>query len=77
MKNKVFIFLIVVTNPYEGLDYNKLNVYNVNYCNYYCYKPEEDYTSSFDSFEDEIKEEYEDEEEKPLIFDVDFWGTKK
>lgn len=77
MRNKIFVFLIVVTNPYEGLDYNKINVYDVNYCNYHCYRPEENYNTFYDSIEEEIKNEFEDEEDKPLIFDVDFWNTKK
>jgi hypothetical protein len=27
----LFSFLIVVTNPYEGLDYDEINVYEVGY----------------------------------------------
>lgn len=77
MKSKIFAFVLVITNPYEGLDYNKLNVYDVNYCNYYCYNPKEDYSSFYDSLDEEIRDEFEDEEEKPLIFDLDFWDTKK
>ena len=76
MKKNLLAVLIVVTDPYSGLDYNKINVYEVNYCNYYCpeYQKEERYSSSF---EDDLKEEYRDEEDRPLIFDLDFWTTKK
>lgn len=76
MKKSIFTFLIVISNPYEGLDYNKINVYEVNYCNYYCpqYQEKEIYYSSI---EDELRDEYEDELDRPLIFNLDFWNTKK
>ena len=76
MKKQLLVFVLVVTNPYQGLDYNKINVYDVNYCSDYCYNPDEDYSSYYDTFEEDIKEEFE-QEDKPLIFDLDFWKPKK
>ena len=31
-----FLYLIVITDPYEGLDYDRINVYEINWCNYNC-----------------------------------------
>ena len=31
-----FAYLVVITNPYEGINYDAVNVYHVNWCNYHC-----------------------------------------
>lgn len=72
----LYIFLVVISNPYEGIDYNKINVYEVNYCSgNYC--PDSDPNYYHDLFREEEKEIYEEEreeeiEKKPLIFNLDF-----
>jgi hypothetical protein len=72
----LYIFLVVISNPYEGLDYNKINVYDLNYCSgSYCSDSDPNYYH--DLFREEEEENFEEEEqeeenEKPLIFSVDF-----
>lgn len=82
----LYVFLIVISDPYQGLDYNKINVYNVNYCSDYCYNQNVHYSDYFeddepeeieDEWEDDIKDQYSREEDKPLIFGLDFWKPKK
>lgn len=80
-----YLFLLVITDPYKGINYNEINVYKVNYCSNYCdnqnddnytYFDEEDEIEEIDEWEYEIKEEYQ-YEDKPLIFDLDTWLKKK
>lgn len=77
----LYIFLVIISNPYEGIDYNKINVYEVNYCRGdYC--PDSDPNYYHDLFREEERESDEEndddfEEEKrinkkPLIFNLDF-----
>jgi hypothetical protein len=73
----LYVFLIVISDPYKGLDYNKVNVYDVNYCSGQCYNQsndeyEYDEEEDEEEWEDDIKDEYE-KDDKPLIFPVDFW----
>jgi len=71
MTIRIFIlicFLIVITDPYKGLKYNEVNVYDVNYCSgKYC----PDQVIIYDYMEEEEIEEIE-EEDKPLIINHDF-----
>lgn len=77
-----YLFLLVITDPYRGINYNQVNTYQVNYCSHYCYDQnykENDHFNRYDEdedWEDEINEEFRNEE-KPLIFDLDSWFNKK
>jgi hypothetical protein len=52
-------FLIVITDPYQGINYNEVNVYEVNYCaGEYC--PDKGSPYAFSDWE--IEEEFEEEE---------------
>ena len=64
----LFCLLIVITDPYKGLDYDKINVYDVNYG----YPPED---SEHDT---ETEEESEEEDyESYSLPDSEFWETRK
>lgn len=83
-KYLLYLFLIVISNPYEGIDYNKVNVYDVNYCSDYCYNQNDSNYAYFDDEEEQVEEsrdieeledEYRDEfesDKKRYIFPVDF-----
>jgi hypothetical protein len=81
----LYVFLIVITDPYKGINYNEINVYDVNYCSDYCYNQNRDDWAYFEEREEEIEEledEYRDkdhyeENDKPLIFNLDDWINKK
>ena len=64
----LYLFLVVITNPYEGMNYEKINVYDVNYCNYYC-NNNDSYERSQEDWE-EIKNIL--KKDDSFIFDVDF-----
>lgn len=78
----LYVFLLVITDPYKGLDYKKINVYDVNYCSDYCYNQNTHYSDYYEDdeeieeIEDEDRDEYE-EDEKPLIFNLDSFLIKK
>lgn len=78
----LIIWLVVITNPYEGINYKEINVYDVNYCSEYCYNQNIHYSDYFEDeeeveeLEDEYRDEYEDDE-KPLIFDLDSFMKRK
>lgn len=63
----LYLFLMVISNPYQGINYNQINVYDVNYCSDYCYNQNNDDWDYFEDDEEEIEEV--DKEDKPLIFD--------
>lgn len=43
MKKLLFyLFLVVITDPYRDIDYDKINVYEVNYCEGYGCPSEEE-----------------------------------
>lgn len=72
----LYLFLVVITNPYEGINYNQINSYDVNYCEgYYCPDTGKDY----DYMEEEEIEEIEEEliDLKPLVLDLDFLNKYK
>jgi hypothetical protein len=84
----LYLFLIVISDPYKDIQYDQINVYDVNYCSEYCYnqndsnwnyfedaEPEEIDEEDREEVEESIKEEFKFEEEKPLIFPVDFFQT--
>ena len=71
----LYVFLIVISNPYQGIDYDKVNVYDVNYCTNYCANQN---NSSWDYLEEEEIEQVKwEKEDKPLKFDLDFWDEDK
>lgn len=75
-----YLFLLVITDPYRGINYNQINVYEVNYCSDYCYNQNNNDWNYFEEEPEEIEDEYRDEYEeydKPLIFDLDSFLKKK
>ena len=77
----IYLFVLVITDPYKGINYNEINVYDVNYCSDYCYNQNND---DWDYFEEEeieeiennIREEYGNEEDKPAPLSLDFWRPR-
>jgi hypothetical protein len=76
----LYLFLVVISNPYEGIDYSQVNTYDVNYCSgQYCPDTGDSSETDWDAIdaeqvedlEEDLKEEY--KEEQPLIFPVDFF----
>lgn len=81
----LYVFLIVISDPYRGINYNQINVYDVNYCSNYCYNQNDKDYAYFDNEDvEEIEDDYRDEEDSedsednmPLIFNLDDWLKKK
>lgn len=66
-------FTVVITNPYEGIDYNEINVYEVNYCvGEYCPDKGSNYAFSDWEIEEEFEEERELEEKETTIKSFNF-----
>jgi hypothetical protein len=71
----LYLFLIVISNPYEGINYNEINSYDVNYCSDYCYNQNDSETYQEFQEEEEVDEfEYEhlqspkDRDQRHFIF---------
>jgi hypothetical protein len=75
--------MLIVSDPYKGLDYNKINTYETNYCSNYCDSQKDDYSDYFEEEEiEELEDEYRDsddfeENNIPLIFNIDEYFSKR
>ena len=71
------LILIVITDPYAGLDYDNINVYHVNYCRGEgCpSKSEDEEQSYYNPYYDDYDSGYENTDKDyyyPMFFDIDF-----
>ena len=68
----LIVFLLVISDPYKGINYNQVNVYDVNYCDgYYCPDRDPNYYYDLDKEEENFEEE-----ELPLMLNLDFLNKK-
>ncbi|MDD3412625.1 MAG: hypothetical protein PHY47_01365 [Lachnospiraceae bacterium] len=81
MRFLLIVFLLVISDPYKDIDYAAINTYDINYSNHYQSDGNESYDSDYldseevEEIEEDVKDEYRYEEQKPLIFPVDFFNS--
>ena len=69
----LFVYLIVITDPYAGLNYEEINVYEVNWCNYHClYYNKEEGESAFIPWWEEGTEK-----ETPYVYYSEGWDQNE
>ena len=76
------LLLVVISDPYKDIQYDQINVYETSYCHGYgcpdsgeTYNYEDEESEEPERVIEEVKEDFKYEEEKPLIFPVDFFSA--